>query len=96
MNQLTKRESEVLETYVENSMTAEQVAYYLDLSLKTVNNHLRAIRQKINAVSLVDMTNKYWKANYILIRKRPTEPAPAKTGKLIHFNRQIVEIKQAA
>lgn len=92
---LTRREKEILEMFVEGAMSAKQVAHFFKLSVNTVNNHLKAIRRKMNAVSLIDLSSKYYKLNFWLIRKNPTEPTPVRTAKVISFN-TFIQYKAAA
>ncbi|MCF3107275.1 LuxR C-terminal-related transcriptional regulator [Niabella sp. CC-SYL272] len=89
-NFLTRRELEIRQMYVECVLTAKQIAYELGLAQETVKVHLKNIKRKMNAISGVDMSKKYYEENFWLIRKdtTPTQPQltvvpKKKTGMLV-------------
>lgn len=55
--QLTKREKEIL-TLIRQGFLSKEIAYKLNLSIYTVNNHRKNILAKLNAGNVIEAINK--------------------------------------
>ena len=67
-NIITKREKEIFQLLIENKST-KQISYILNISEKTVRNHISNVMQKLDVINRSNAIIELLKLNEISIKK---------------------------